>query len=69
MAYEVPEKRTVYKHYKGGLYYVIDIAQQTETGEALVVYRGGKTTWARPLSMWIEDVEYEGKVVKRFTKL
>ena len=29
----------MYRHFKGKLYYVIDIAEHTETGEKLVVYK------------------------------
>jgi len=35
----------------------------------MVIYKalyGEKATWVRPLSMWDETVEIEGKSVKRF---
>ena len=44
-----------YRHYKGGEYTVMGVAQHSETGEALVVYRpeyGERGLWVRPLSMF-----------------
>jgi len=51
------------------LYEVIDIARHSETEEELVVYRtlyGDYSLWVRPLEMFIGEIEYEGKRVKRF---
>jgi len=59
-----------YRHYKGPLYEVIDIARHSETEEELVVYRtlyGEFSLWVRPLDMFTEEIEYKGKRVKRFT--
>ena len=58
-----------YRHYKGGEYMVMGIAQHSETGEALVVYRpeyGDRGLWVRPLSMFQESVETPDGVVPRF---
>jgi hypothetical protein len=48
----------LYRHYKGGLYQVLHIAQHSETEEQLVVYRslsqGG--VWVRPAAMFLEQV-------------
>lgn len=58
-----------YRHYKGGEYTVMGVAQHSETGEALVVYRpeyGDRELWARPLSMFQESVETPDGVVPRF---
>lgn len=60
----------VYRHYKGQDYWVIDVARHSETEEAVVVYRclyGDYSLWVRPLSMFTETVEFEGKVVPRFS--
>ena len=58
-----------YRHYKGGEYTGIGVAQHSETGEALVVYRpedGECDLWVRPLSMFQESVETPDGVVPRF---
>ena len=58
-----------YKHYKGPEYEVLDIAKHSETEEEHVVYRtlyGDFSLWIRPLDMFVEEIEYEGKTVKRF---
>lgn len=65
-------EKGIYKHFKGNLYEVIDIAKHSETLEEMVVYRalyGEGGLWVRPISMWDEVVEYNGEKVKRFTKI
>ena len=59
-----------YRHFKGNEYEVLHIAKHSETGEDMVVYRalyGAGEVWVRPLSMWNETVEREGKSFRRFT--
>ena len=59
----------VYRHYKGNQYEVIDLAKHSETLEDMVVYKalyGEGGTWVRPLSMWDNPIEIDGKTVKRF---
>lgn len=61
-----------YRHYKGGEYVVIGVARHSETEEALVVYRpnyGERGLWVRPLSMFMEEVEIDGKRVPRFAPI
>lgn len=61
-----------YRHYKGGLYTVIGIARHSETGELLVVYRpeyGERAFWVRPLAMFNETVQIEGRLIPRFERL
>lgn len=58
-----------YKHYKGKLYEVLDVARHSETLEYFVVYKtlyGDFDTWVRPLEMFTETVEVDGVEVKRF---
>lgn len=58
-----------YRHYKGNLYEVVDVATHSETEERLVVYRalyGQRGLWVRPLAMFTETVEVDGATVRRF---
>lgn len=58
-----------YRHYKGNEYEVIDLATHSETEETLVVYRplyGQQALWVRPLDMFTEMIEVNGKEVPRF---
>lgn len=58
-----------YRHYKGNLYQVEGIAMHSENGEKMVVYRplyGDQSLWVRPLDMFIEEIEVEGKKQPRF---
>lgn len=59
-----------YRHFKGREYEVLGIARHSETEEELVVYRalyGDFGLWVRPVSMWNEAVERDGKTFRRFT--
>lgn len=61
----------VYRHYKGKEYLVLHIAKHSETLEDMVVYQalyGEKKIWVRPLKMFLEKVEVEGKRVNRFVE-
>lgn len=61
-----------YRHYKGNEYEVIGIAKHSETLEELVVYRalyGEGQLWVRPLRMFLEMVEVDGKFVPRFERI
>ncbi|MGJ8580855.1 MAG: DUF1653 domain-containing protein [Psychromonas sp.] len=58
-----------YQHYKGNFYQVEEIAIHSETDEEMVVYRplyGEGRLWVRPLNMFVEDVEIDGKRQPRF---
>ena len=62
-----------YEHYKGKRYQVLGVARHTETQEELVVYKAlykgdfpEDQLWVRPLSMFKENVEVNGKKVQRF---
>ena len=58
------------RHFKGKEYEVLGVARHSETEEELVVYRalyGDFGLWVRPVSMWNETVERDGKTFRRFT--
>ena len=63
-------KRGRYRHFKGAQYEVIDVALHSETQEAHVVYRalyGDCGLWVRPLAMFDETIERDGRTFKRFS--
>jgi hypothetical protein len=49
-----PEPNRNYRHYKGGLYRVLFLSKQTETGEVLVNYQSllFGSYFSRPLDSW-----------------
>ncbi len=58
-----------YRHFKGGEYQVHGVATHSETGEELVVYTplyGDGGLWVRPLSMFQENVSFNGQELPRF---
>ncbi len=58
-----------YRHYKGNEYEMIGVAKHSETLEELVVYRalyGNHDLWVRPIEMFTEEVEVNGKKISRF---
>lgn len=70
----VPEGRTPvlgghYKHFKGGNYVLLNIAKDHETAEPIAVYMsldGKPEVWARPLPMFLEDIDDHGCRKPRF---
>ena len=58
-----------YRHFKGNLYEVIEVARHSETQEEMVVYRalyGEHGLWVRPATMWTETVDRDGYHGPRF---
>jgi len=58
-----------YRHYKGGEYEVLGVVRHSETLEPLVLYRplyNDSGMWVRPYAMFLETVEVDGAMVRRF---
>ena len=59
----------IYRHYKNKDYKVLAVATHSETLEKMVVYQalyGERGIWVRPLAMFVEMVEIDGKKIPRF---
>jgi hypothetical protein len=67
-------KPGIYRHYKGKEYRVLGTGFHSETLEKMVFYQalyesedfGKDIFWARPVEMFLESVEIEGKSIPRF---
>ena len=58
-----------YKHFKGGDYVLLNVAKDHETCEEIAIYmaiNGKPNIWARPLEMFLEDIDDHGVVKPRF---
>ncbi|MBU3198257.1 DUF1653 domain-containing protein [Clostridium estertheticum] len=61
-----------YRHFKGNEYLVLYVAKHSETLEDMVVYQalyGERGIWVRPLSMFLEEKEVDGKIINRFEEI
>jgi hypothetical protein len=59
----------IYEHYKGNRYEVLGVGRHSETHEEMVIYRGlygNQEFWIRPLSLFLDTVEWQGKITPRF---
>ena len=62
-------KKGIYRHFKGNRYELLGFARHSETLEIMVIYRalsGESGLWVRPLSMWSEEIERDGRRYIRF---
>lgn len=63
-----------YKHFKGGLYEVIEVARDSENLKEMIVYKnlydhpkfGKNQLWIRNKKMFLEKIERDGKKMPRF---
>jgi hypothetical protein len=58
-----------YRHFKGNLYELIEVAHHSESQEPVAVYRalyGNHGLWVRPLEMFLETIERDGAEIQRF---
>ena len=65
-----------FRHFKGNIYLVTDIAVHTETGEPMVIYKDendSSKVWCRPLEMFTSEVDHDkypdAKQKMRFEKI
>ena len=61
-----------YRHFKGGVYRLLNIAKDSESQERVVVYQamyGGGEIWTRPYDMFYGKVNRNGKEQDRFTPI
>lgn len=58
----------LYRHFRGKLYWLDDIAEHSNTGEAMVVYHDYDTghKYVRPAEEWIGEVKHNNRMVQRF---
>jgi hypothetical protein len=63
-----PEIGQIWKHYKGKHYKILVFCRHSETSEELVVYERQEDdkTYARPLDLFFDEVEWEGEKLPRF---
>jgi hypothetical protein len=68
-AAELVQVNGLYTHYKGQSYKVKDLVIREEDSAVLVIYEAQyeeHIIFARPLSNWLEQIEWHGKTKPRF---
>ena len=61
-----------YRHHKGADYRVLGCVRHSETERWLVLYRplyGERALWVRPLELFVDTLEKDGRRVPRFAWL
>ncbi len=68
-----PKKGDIYRHFKGNIITILEIAKHTETLEEMVVYTHDGEIWVRPMEMFLSKVDHkkypEVKQEYRFEKV
>ena len=62
----------LYRHFKGGVYWVMDIGVHTQTQELMVLYKNiddDSLLWCKPLGIFNEEVANGKCKCKRFEKI
>lgn len=54
-----PKAGQKYRHFKGMEVEILGTAVHTETNERLVVYKHDNNIWARPVDMFLSEVDHE----------
>ena len=69
---DMSDETRYYRHFKGGIYKVLVIGQDSESLALVVVYQalyGDHKVWVRPKEMFDGFVERDGRIIKRFTEI
>ncbi len=56
------QTKSIYKHFKGDMYFVEDIATNSENGDKVVIYRmlyGDCGLFVRPYDMFASEVDHD----------
>ena len=64
----------IYRHYKGGIYRLVAVAFSEADHTPMVVYhtqgigleRGSGEWYVRPLTEFVEEIDYKGQTIPRF---
>ncbi len=68
----IPTPPGRYRHYKGGLYEVLDTVRHSESLESMTLYRalyGEQGLWVRPSAMFNGTVDVAGCPQPRFSRV
>jgi hypothetical protein len=59
-----------FRHYKGGIYDFVCEATMEADHMPLIIYKAANgSIWARPKSVFYEQIEIDGKTVQRFVPI
>ena len=61
-----------FRHYKGKMYRLLGLALHSETLEPMAVYQplyGDFGLWVRPAKMFFEEIEVDGRRIRRFERI